>query len=206
MMKTFLSLLLAALIAGCAPAPQKLSSADRRGIQVAHINANIPKPPEPHYLGPGGGAGLMFGALGAIISEPSRQAGRNSFLEFLEKNDIVIERIVREEFSAALRASGKLLLADKPEPGAATINLAIKLYGLSIPHGFSSNLVPVLSVECTMADASGKTVWAASDRVLSLGNPVEARPGEQLRNDPRGVESVLRAAAKHVSMTIVKEL
>ena len=114
MMKTFLSLLLAALVAGCAPAPQKLSSADRRTIQVAHINGNIPKPPEPFYLGPGGGAGLMFGALGAIISEPSRQSGRNSFLEFLAKNDIVIERIVREEFSAALRVSGKLLLADKP--------------------------------------------------------------------------------------------
>jgi hypothetical protein len=206
MMKMVLSLLIAALVAGCAPAPQKLSSADRRTIQVAYLNSSIAKPPEPFYLGPGGGAGLMFGALGAIISEPGRQAGRNSFRDFLEQNDIVIERIVMEEFSAALRASGKLLLADKPEPGAATINLAIKLYGLSIPHGFSSNLVPVLSIECTMADASGKTVWSTSDRLLPLSNPVEGRPGEQLRNDPRAVESALRAAAKHVSASIVKEL
>ena len=205
-MKILLAVLFAALVAGCAPAPQKLSSADRRTIQLAYVSGKIPKPPEPYYLGPGSGGGLMFGALGAIITEPSRQAGRNSFSDFLEKNDIVIERIVLEEFSAALRASGKLLLADKPEPGAATINLAIKLYGLSIPHGFSSNLVPVLSVECNMADASGKTVWSASDRLLSLGNPVEARPGEQLRNDPRAVEGVLRAAAKHVAASIVKEL
>jgi len=206
MMKPMLSLLIAALVAGCAPAPQKLSSADRRTIQLAHVSSDIPKPPEPHYLGPGGGAGLMFGALGAIISEPSRAAGRNSFRDFLEQNDIVIERIVREEFSAALRASGKLLLADKPEPGAATINLVIRLYGLSIPHGFSSELVPVLSVECTMVDPTGKPVWSASDRLLTLGNPVGARPGEQLRNDPKAVEGAFRAAARHISASIVKEL
>ena len=205
-MKVLLSLVVAAVIAGCAPAPLKMSSADRKSIQLAHVSGNVAKPPEPYYLGPGGGAGLAFGALGAIISEPSRQAGRNSFRDFLEANNIVIERIVREEFSAALRASGKLLLADKPEAGAATISLAIKVYGLSIPHGFSSNLVPILAVECSMADAAGKTVWSASDRVLSLGNPVDALPGEQLRNDAQAIERVLRAAAKHVSAGIVREL
>jgi hypothetical protein len=42
--------------------------------------------------------------------------------------------------------------------------------------------------------------------VVWVGKPVEARPGEQLRNDPKGVESVLRAAAKHVAASIVREL
>lgn len=205
-MKVLLSLLLAALLAGCAPAPQKMSSADRKAIQTVHINGNVAKPPEPFYLGPGGGFGLAFGAIGAIVTEPGRASGRDSLRDFLAKNGIVIERIVLEEVSAALRASGKLQLADRPEPGAATISVAIKQYGLSIPHGFSSNLVPVLSVECAMVDAAGKTVWSAADRILPLGNPVEGRPAEQLRNDPRAIESVLRAAAKHVAASIVREL
>ena len=113
---------------------------------------------------------------------------------------------MREEFSAALRRSGKLLLADQPEAGAATINIAIRQYGLSIPNGFSSNLVPILMVECTMLDASGKVAWSASDRVLTLGNPVEGQPGEAMRNDAKAIEKALREAAKHITTNIVNEL
>jgi hypothetical protein len=199
-------LIIAALTSGCAPAPQKMTANDRKVIRVVSINGNIPKPPEPFYLGPGSGPGMMFGALGAIVTEPGRQSARDSLRDFLQANDVSIERIVFEEFSTALRRSGKLLVADKPEPGAATINVVIKLYGLSIPNGFSSNLVPILSVECTMLDASGKTVWSASDRVLTLGNPVEGQPGEAMRNDAKAIEASLRAAAKHISTNVVNEL
>ena len=48
-MKILLTVLFAALVAGCAPAPQKLSSADRRTIQLAYVSGKIPKPPEPYY-------------------------------------------------------------------------------------------------------------------------------------------------------------
>jgi hypothetical protein len=207
-MKLVLSslLLIAALVSGCAPAPLKMSASDRKSIQYVRIDGNVAKPPAPYYLGPGGGVGLMFGALGAIVTEPGREEGRNSLRVFLEKNGVSIERIVFEEFSAALRASGKLVVVEKAEPGAASINITIRQYGLSIPNGFSSNLVPILSVECVMADASGKTVWSASDRLLPLGNLVEGRPGDELRNDAKAIENAWRAAARHVSANIVREL
>jgi len=198
--------LISALLAGCAPVTQKMSDADRKAVRVANINPNVTKPPEPYYLGPGGGIGLAFGALGAIVTEPGRAAGRSSLAEFLDRNGVSIERIALEELGAALRASGKLQIADRAEPGAATISIVIKLYGLSIPHGFSSNLVPVLQMECAMVDAGGKTVWSAGDRLLSLGNPVEARPAEELRNDARAIENGLRAAARHIAGNIAKEL
>jgi hypothetical protein len=57
-----------------------------------------------------------------------------------------------------------------------------------------------------MVDAGGKTVWSAADRLLTLGNPVEGRPGEALRNDAKAIEGAFRAAARHVSASIVKEL
>src|SRR5258706_13717533 len=118
MIKLLLSASLSLALAGCAPAPQKLRGADRRAVKLAYVSDNVAKPAEPYYLGPGGGAGLMFRALGALVSEPGRAARRSSLRGFLDKNDIVIQRIVVEEFNAALRASGQLLLADKPQPGA----------------------------------------------------------------------------------------
>jgi hypothetical protein len=125
-------LLVCALVSGCAPVTQKMADADRKAIRVASINPNVTKPPEPHYLGPGGGAGLAFGALGAIV--------------------------------------------------------------------------PVLWIECTMVDAGGKTAWSAGDRLLTLGNPIEGQPGDQLRNVARAIENILRAAATHIAANIAKEL
>jgi len=199
-------LFISILVSGCALAPQKMSESDRKAIQLASINSNVVKPAAPYYLGPGGAVGVMFGALGAVATEPGREEGRNAFRDFLQKNGISIERIVLEEFSAALRGSGKLSIADKAEAGAATINITIRQYGLSIPNGFSSKLVPILFLVCEMVDASGKTVWRASDRVSPLGNPVEGLPAEQIRNDPKAIENAWRAAAKHISANIVKEL
>jgi hypothetical protein len=207
-MKFLLSglLLLAVLASGCAPAPQRMSAADRKTIQVVNINGDVAKPPAPFYLGPGGGVGLMFGAIGAIVTEPGREDGRTSLRNFVEKNGVSIERVVLEEFDAALRRSGKLLVADKAEPGAPTIKITIRQYGLSIPNGFSSKLVPILSVLCEMTDASGKVVWSAGDRVLPLGNPVEGLPAEEIRDDAKAIERAWRAVAKYISESIVREL
>ena len=196
-------LFISVLVSSCAPMPQKMSELDRKAIQLASINSNVPKPPAPYYLGPGGGVGRMVGALGAIATEPGREEGRNGLRDFLEKNGVSIERIVLEEFSAVLRASGKLLVAETAGPGAATINITIRQYGLSIPNGFSSKLVPILFIVCEMVDPSGKIVWSASDRLLTLGNPVEALPADEIRNDPKAIENILRAAANLISANFV---
>ena len=187
---------------GCAPT-QKMSDTERAANSSATINKNVAKAPAPYYLGPRSGAGP--GAAGAA-SGPPLLASINNFRDFLEKNGIVIETIVFEELSAALRGSGKLSILDNPRPGGATINIDIKQYGLSTPNGLSSNLVPILFVVCQMVDASGKVVWTASDRVLTLGNPVNGVPAEEMRNNPKAVEKALRGAAKHISANIVKEL
>lgn len=207
-MKTLIALVLAAttLIAGCVSAPQRLADADRRAIRAVRLDPVIAKPAEIYYLGPGGGAGLMFGALGALATESGRQDARTSLRAFLDKYDVSIERIVLEEFGTALRASGKLPVADAAGPGVPTMKVAIRQYGLSIPNGFSSNLVPILYLECTLVDASGKTLWSASDRLLTLGNPVAPMPGEEMRNDPAAIETVWREAARHLSATILQEL
>jgi len=205
-MRKFLpAVVLAAILASaCAPAPQRLGESERKALRSVAVDANVTKPPEPFYLGPGGGFGLSFGALGAAATEGVRAQERATLVEFVERNGVSIERIVLEEFTGALRGSGKLRLAESA--GDATIRIVIRQYGLSIPNGFSSNLVPILFVVCEMKDPAGRVLWSASDRISTLGNPVEGRPADEIRNDARAIEAAWRAAARHVSANILKDL
>ena len=199
-------LFLSALVAGCAPAPQKMSEASRKAIRSTVLRIDPANPATLYYVGPGDSTGGLFGAVGAIVTNPAREESRSTFRNFVEKNGISIEKIVREEFSAALRRSGKLLIAEAAGPGVATLNITIRQYGLTIPNAFYSTLVPLLSLTCEMADDSGKSVWSGSDRLSSVGNPIEAIAVEKFRSDPGAVEGAWRAAAKHVAANIVGQL
>ena len=201
-MKAILALL-ALVLAGCASV-QPIAEADRRNIANVTIDRNVPKPATIFYLGPGGSAGLMFGAIGGALSASSIEESRKSFQAYVDKNGVSIERIVLEEIEAALRRSGKIPLADQPRPGSAAIGVSIVQYGFSIPHGFSSKLVPILGVRCEMKDASGKVLWSAQEHTRPLGNPVEPAEPEAIRNDPKAMEGAWRAAARHIAAQIAQ--
>jgi hypothetical protein len=192
--------LLALLLAACA-AVQPVSDAERKKISSVAVSEKVAKPPAMSYLGSMGG--LMFGAAGAAAAAPSMEDGRQSAQAYVEKNGISIEKIVFEEMSAAIQRSGKFPLAARPQPGGAVIDISIVQYGFSIPHGFSSKLVPTLFIRCDMKDASGRVVWTSSEATRPLGNPVEGIEPEVFRSDPKAMEAAWRAAAQHIAAAIV---
>ena len=196
-----LAALLALLLAGCA-AVQPISDAERKKITSVSINTAVAKPPAMHFLGSMGG--LMFGAAGAAAGAPSMENDRKAFQAFVEENGISIEKIVFEETTDALRRAGKFPLAAQPEANGAVIHISIVQYGFSIPHGFSSKLVPTLFIRCDMKDAGGKVVWSSSERTMTLGNPVEGVEPEVFRSNPKAMETSWRAAAKHIATAIAK--
>ena len=203
--RRFLILLaLSAVAPGCATT-QLVSDPARNRISVVTINDAVTKPPAIYYLGPGGAVGLMFGAIGGALAAPGIEKDRMTFQQFVEKTGVSIENIARQEIEAAIRQSGKLAVADKPQPGAGTVRISVFQYGFSIPHGFSSMLVPILGIQCEVADASGKVLWSARDRLLTLGNPVEPVTPEAIRDDPKVMEKSWRAAARHIAASLVKE-
>lgn len=188
-------------LAACAREPLRLGEADREAVRVAYIG-QIDKPDAPYYVGPGGGAGFTHGARGVIATGSGLDAARDT-QRFLQTSGIPIERIVLEEFGAAARASGKLKVVDAAEAGAGTLRIAIRQYGLSIPNGAARTLAPVLALTCELVDASGRTVWRASDRVLEAGSPV----GEaEVYRNPTVVEAALRAAARKASAGLLARL
>jgi hypothetical protein len=197
--------ILGTLVAGCATT-QSLSDEDRKKISVVGINSNVRKAPDMSYRGPESAFFLAFGAVGGAAAYGASLEPARVLQDFAEKNGIFIEKIAFQEIDAAIRQSGKLKVSDTGEETAATINIFVYLYGFSIPHGFSSNLVPSLAIMCQMVDATGKIIWSASDNVLPLGNPAAPMSLEAMRNDPKLMENAWRIAAKQIAGNIAKSL
>lgn len=205
--KVMSAILMALVISGCATS-QKMSSEDKQKIKSTQISQSVDKG-QVFLLTPGGSsAGLMFGAAGALATSGSQANEQTTFLDYLKRNDISIEKIVQQEFESALRASGKLAIVSAPDASVPTIKLSIPQYGFGVTHLLSSNVVPVLQIKGEMIDASsGKVVWSASDRMLpSIASPMDAMEWKQLAGDPKQVEEQLRKASKYLSNKLVQSL
>jgi len=195
--------LLVLALGGCASV-QPISDADRKSVTSVTINPGVTKSPDMFYLGPGSSVGLMFGAIGALVAAPSMERSRKSFQEFAEKHNLSLERIVLEEVEGALRRVGRMPLVAQPGPGAAVLHVSIPQWGFSVPNAFSSEVVPILLIRVELKDAQGKVLWSASERTLTLGNPVASVKPDLIRNDARAMEASWRGAARHIAAEIAK--
>jgi hypothetical protein len=194
------------LICGCA-ASQKISTEDRDKIKSVRIAESVEKGPA-FLLAPGGSSvGLMFGAVGGLASSGLIADSQAAFTNYLSKNSISIEQIVREEIENAIRSSGKLAISTAADTSSPSIRVSIPQYGFGVTHLLSSNVVPVLYIKCEMIDSSGKAVWSASDRMLpSIASPMDAIAWTRLTNDPKEIEAQLRKASKFLASKLIKEL
>lgn len=197
-MRRLFALALSFLLAGCGTT-SLVSDPARKSIKAVTIDATVAKPPQMFYLGPGDGGGLMFGAIGGAIASGPIERSRVAFQAFIEQKGISIEKLVREEVEAAVRSSGKLAIA----PGGGTLKITILQYGFGVPHLASSFVVPIVGFQCDILDANGKLVWSTSERLSTLGNPVEPVRPEAMRDDPALIEKTWRAAAKHLAANIL---
>jgi len=194
------------LFGGCATS-QRMSSDDKAKIKTVQISQSVEKG-QVFLLAPGGASvGLMFGAVGGLASSGAIVDDQTAFTNYLSKNSISIEKIVREELANAIQRSGKLTVADTADSTTPTLKIAVPQYGFGVTHLLSSNVVPVLKVDCNLIDSSGKVIWSASDRMLpSIASPMDAVAWKQLAGDPQQIESQLRKASKYLADKLVKEL
>jgi hypothetical protein len=202
-MRLLLALVAAFLLTGCGTT-SLVSDPARSKISAVSINGLVTKPPQMFYLGPGDGGGLMFGAIGGALAAGPIEKSRVSFQGFIEQNNISIERIVQQEVEAAIRASGKLAIQPPDKAGQGRLGITIIQYGFGVPHLLSSYVVPIVGIQCDLTDASGKVVWSASERLLTLGNPVEPIKPEAMRDDPKLIEAKWRAAVKYLADNLMK--
>lgn len=200
-----LAIAVSVFLSGCATT-QQLSEQDRKRIEVVKLNDQVKRPKEMYYFGPGASIGFAFGAIGGAIAAASQIGPGQEMLAYAEQNGVRIEEIVAQEFAASLQQSGKFRISDTAEANGATINLSVFQFGFSVPNGFSSKLVPVIAYSGEMVDASGNVLWRATENLMPLGNPVDGIPADELRTNPKAIETAWRAAAKHIAARMVEAL
>jgi len=206
-MKKFLLCLLTLFVflTGCATT-EKMSMTDRQKVTSVSINADVKKPSELTYVGPGVGVGMLFGAIGGAIAGAASASTGGSLKAFAEQNNIFIEKIVLEELNDALRKSNKIPVTESPSQSSATFNCSIIQYGFVAPNTFSSKLIPLLAIECSMVDTSGNTIWKAKDQLPLFNNPAEAITLDEMKSNPKRIENSWRVASRFLIAGLLKEL
>jgi hypothetical protein len=183
-----------------------MTEQDRARVKTVAINESVQKA-QLFILAPGSGVGLMFGVIGAAATTGAMEDDRKVFADFVAKNGISVETVVREEIGRALRESGKIAVSSAAETSTPTINITVQQYGFGVPNLLSSNVVPVLNVKCDMVDASGKVLWSAGDRMgPSIANPIDPTTWAALRDNPKLIEEQWRKAARVIAQKIAGEL
>lgn len=171
-------------------------------IKEFYVEKQIEKPEQLAYLGPGSGVFFLFGAVGGLALHGANLTPAQALKEHAEKNNVLIENIVAEEIVAEFKRSEKFVIIDEAEKAKLTLKMSIRMYGFSIPHGFSSKLVPTLSVVCEFIDKKEEVVWSDRNGVLPLGNPAESVTAEELK-DPETIRKLWQIAAQTIAKKFV---
>lgn len=204
--KMMAAVAIALVVCGCA-STQRLSDSDRATLKSVKINDTVNKGSLFLLAPSGANIGMMFGAVGGLVTGASMNDSQQAFGGYVDKNAISIEKIVREEIELALRESGKLAIANGDTVGAAIVNVSVPQYGFGVTHLLSSNVVPVMQIKCDIVDAAGKLLWSANERMLpSIASPMESTTWSTLHDDPKQIEQRWRMAARHLAKNIIKEL
>lgn len=194
--------LVAITATGCISA-QKQSMAEDVLISGIRVDPEVKLPDEMYYVGPGLGAGMMFGAIGAAAASSGNETDSDVIRRFAADNGVDISAIVRDAFERGLRKEGSYPYDEKAE---TVLSIEILRYGLSIPHGFSRNLVPILLVQARITDEKDTILWQGGDSVLPLGGPADSVKLAEIMADPSVLEALWRAAADRTAEETLKQL
>ncbi len=167
--------ILLSLLNGCAGnAP--ISAADKAHISSIYIDPAITVPEDMWYTGPE----ATFGVIGLLV-EKSTAKTEDKIIALAQKNDIHIDKILYNELRKQLSLSPTFTVVDN-QASDATLSVDIVIYGLTLPHGFSSKLVPILRYTTTLNDATGKQIWKQTEHVVL--KDVGGATADQINEDP----------------------
>jgi len=200
----FLSITL--LLTGCATTIQ-MTPAEKQEIKTIKVSNNVSVPKDMSYMGPGMTYGLMFGVVGALAVGGKETSDADKMKAYVLQKKIFIQKIVKEQMIKALKSGTHYKLVSKNPD--ATMYLTIKSYGFSIPHGFSTELMPVLEVQGKLIDKQNKIIWEDQDRVIPLPFDTQGMPlhtWQQLVKAPELIRQSWTKAAEKVSVSLAETL
>ncbi len=190
------------LLGGCATTERVAMKPDVF-IEQLTIEENIQTADEFYYIGPGFGVGMLFGAVGGAVAGADSASKTDQLKAFAKEHNILIDEIVRNSFISAINQTGEIAVSENTD---TRLKINVKQYGLSIPHGFSGNLVPVLLVEAEIFSNAGTVLWRDSSHILPLGNPAQPFKLEELKDNPNLLRDAWEAAAYKAATDLIAKL
>ncbi|MET0015018.1 MAG: hypothetical protein ABW088_15305 [Sedimenticola sp.] len=195
-------LILIFLLPGCANLPDQQSS--KTGLTFTSISVNEDVTFTSHLTYDGPETFSSLGLLGALTSENERNSTAYRIEEHMKKNNIDVGKVIRNTFITELNKKGLYTASNISD---YKLQLAVLTYGLSIPHGFSTELVPVLSVQATIKDNNNQAVWKGGKRLLpSPLSPVKSRSLAELLTNNDSFISLWQEAARHIASNSIGKL
>lgn len=139
--------------------------------------------------------GFEFGAVGGLASALINEQAAIPTQKFAEKNGIDIQKIVYQRWRKQLNNQSKFKLATKPSDTVLTTDIA--RYGISIPHGFSTDYVPILTLNVKLV-RNNQTIWQESGLVLPLTSGMPRYKMDAILKDPNKLNVMWDKAAEKI--------
>jgi hypothetical protein len=144
--------------------------------------------------------GLLGGAAGALIVS-NLDPAPVKVEKMMAANNIVVEKMLRDEFIRELRQSNRFSIVDTA-PADAEFQLFITKYGLSsIP--WHKELQPVVAARAELKDADGNVVWS---HTRSMSNHSDREIPAVLFDDYMANIELLRIGYNSACQIVAKDL
>ncbi len=183
MVRNLIFAIFACFMIGCV-STQHLSNKNKSSINKVYFEPGQKKAIEMYYFGPGNAVGMMFGAVGGLVTGIADIKPGRALDKFAVDNGIYIENIATESLKQNLIKSNKFEVVNSLQEADAKIRVTILNYGFSVPYTFSSKVVPILHIMAEMYSESDAKLWQAAGSTNTLPNPAKKRKISEFKNDP----------------------
>ena len=194
--KLFIFLFMIVFLAGCTTVNHiPLSGDNRQAVQAVYINPEIKKPDTMYEFASGSEYGMAFGPIGGAISGAANAKAAATTQQFAEANQIDIRNIIYKKWLEEMPKKTSFKLSKQLIDSILTTN--ITLYGISIPHGFSTDYVPVLAFNANLV-RNNQIIWQDSGYVSPLADGMPRYKMAELRNDPKKLYAMWDKASEKI--------
>lgn len=199
MFKTFfiyLSISSSILLSGCATVNHvPLSKDNSHLIKSIYVNPQIAKSKKMYEFVSGAEFGFAFGAAGGLVSGVANGNAAETMQDWVEKNRIDIRKIVYARWLHQIKDKTNFKLANMPTDTILTTT--IEMYGISIPHGFSTDYIPVLVANAKLV-RNEQVIWQDTDSVMPFTSGMPRYKMDQILHDPKKLSQMWDKAAEKI--------
>ena len=194
--------LLALLPALGACSTKRLAPEARESLRIVSIDSTLPVPDEPDM----NDEGLAFqGLVGLVASHWIGETRAEQVNQAMARGQVSIAEIVRSEFESALAATGMFQLGGSDEC-QATFHLEVYRLGMHRDVGFDFDLKPILGIQASLLDPTGKVLWQRKELTHNLNDHTPAYDYEAYIEDPEKLREAFTVAAKLAVADLMKHL